>query len=222
MDIYFHDLMAFFHVVLFVYAIGGDIAVYYIGNYITKDELPIEERLRVRSMRFIVDMSARTSLVLLLPIGFTLSTAFGSSIDGDLLLGIWAFSILWLILIWIVHFKRETKEGEIYRLLDLGIRYILSFSLIVLGLFSLFGDSIIQSNWLSLKISIFGLILANGIWIRMIVGKMRECIQLVQNKSDIEFAESQIKKEQSTLNKAALMIWILVILMAFLGQVKPF
>lgn len=222
MDIYFHDLMAFFHVVLFVYAIGGDIAVYYIGNYITKDELPIEERLRVRSMRFIVDMSARTSLVLLLPIGFTLSTAFGSSIDGDLLLGIWAFSILWLILIWIVHFKRETKEGEIYRLLDLGIRYILSFSLIVLGLFSLFSDSIIQSNWLSLKISIFGLILANGIWIRMIVGKMRECIQLVQNKSDIEFAESQIKKEQSTLNKAALMIWILVILMAFLGQVKPF
>ena len=214
--------MAFFHVVLFVYAIGGDIAVYYIGNYITKDELPIEERLRVRSMRFIVDMSARTSLVLLLPIGFTLSTAFGSSIDGDLLLGIWAFSILWLILIWIVHFKRETKEGEIYRLLDLGIRYILSFSLIVLGLFSLFGDSIIQSNWLSLKISIFGLILANGIWIRMIVGRMRECIQLVQNKSDIEFAESQIKKEQSTLNKAALMIWILVILMAFLGQVKPF
>lgn len=214
--------MAFFHVVLFVYAIGGDIAVYYIGNYITKDELPIEERLRVRSMRFIVDMSARTSLVLLLPIGFTLSTAFGSSIDGDLLLGIWAFSILWLILIWIVHFKRETKEGEIYRLLDLGIRYILSFSLIVLGLFSLFSDSIIQSNWLSLKISIFGLILANGIWIRMIVGRMRECIQLVQNKSDIEFAESQIKKEQSTLNKAALMIWILVILMAFLGQVKPF
>ena len=222
MDIYFHDLMAFFHVVLFVYAIGGDIAVYYIGNYITKDELPIEERLRVRSMRFIVDMSARTSLVLLLPIGFTLSTAFGSSIDGDLLLGIWAFSILWLILIWIVHFKRETNEGEIYRLLDLGIRYILSFSLIVLGLFSLFSDSIIQSNWLSLKISIFGLILANGIWIRMIVGRMRECIQLVQNKSDIQFAESQIKKEQSTLNKAALMIWILVILMAFLGQVKPF
>ena len=170
MDIYFHDLMAFFHVVLFVYAIGGDIAVYYIGNYITKDELPIEERLRVRSMRFIVDMSARTSLVLLLPIGFTLSTAFGSSIDGVLLQGIWGFSILWLILIWMVHFKRETKEGEIYRLLDLGIRYILSFALIGLGVFSLFSDFIIQNNWLSLKITIFGLILMNGIWIRIIVG----------------------------------------------------
>ena len=222
MDIYFHDLMAFFHVVLFVYAIGGDIAVYYIGNYITKDELPIEERLRVRSMRFIVDMSARTSLVLLLPIGFTLSTAFGSSIDGVLLRGIWGFSILWLILIWVVHFKRKTKEGEIYRLLDLGIRYILSFALIGLGVFSLFSDFIIQNNWLSLKITIFGLILMNGIWIRIIVGRMRQSIVMVQNSDDVNFAENQIKKEQSTLNIAALMIWVLVILMAFLGQVKPF
>ena len=76
--------MAFFHVCLFVYAIGGDIAVYYIGNYLTKDDLSIDERLRVRSMRFIVDMSARTSLVLLLPIGFTLATTFGSTIRGGI------------------------------------------------------------------------------------------------------------------------------------------
>ena len=72
MNIQFHDVMAFLHVCLFVYAIGGDIAVYYIGNYLTKDDLSLDERLRVRSMRFIVDMSARTSLVLLLPIGFLL------------------------------------------------------------------------------------------------------------------------------------------------------
>lgn len=222
MNIYLHDLMAFFHVVLFVYAIGGDIAVYYIGNYITKDELPIEERLRVRSMRFIVDMSARTSLVLLLPIGFTLATAFGSSIDGIMLQAIWVFSIIWLILIWVVHFKRETQEGETFRIIDLGIRYILSLGLFGLGLYSLFSDAIIPSNWLALKVSIFGLILMNGIWIRRIVGKMRNSILMVQNSQDKHIAEATIKKQQATLNQAALMIWILVITMAFLGQVKPF
>ena len=113
MSINFHDLMAFFHVVLFVYAIGGDIAVYYIGNYITNDQLSIEERLRVRSMRFLVDMSARTSLVLLLPIGFTLGTTFGSEIDGSSLTIIWMFSFLWLGLIWMVHFKKDTETGEV-------------------------------------------------------------------------------------------------------------
>ncbi len=213
--------MAFFHVVLFVYAIGGDIAVYFIGNYITREELTIEERLRVRSMRFLVDMSARTSLVLLLPIGFTLATTFGSEIKGTALTSIWLFSIVWLGLIWMVHFKKETVTGELLRKLDLLIRYILSFLLIALGIFCLTTNNIIQSDWLSWKIIIFGLILVNGIWIRAIVGRMRKSIQLVQESDTKIEGEKSIKKDQAVLNKAALLIWVLVILMAFLGELKP-
>ena len=213
--------MAFFHVVLFVYAIGGDIAVYFIGNYITREELTIEERLRVRSMRFLVDMSARTSLVLLLPIGFTLATTFGSEIKGTALTSIWLFSIVWLGLIWMVHFKKETVTGELLRKLDLLIRYILSLLLIALGIFCLTTNSIIQSDWLSWKIIIFGLILVNGIWIRAIVGRMRKSIQLVQESDTKIEGEKSIKKDQAVLNKAALLIWVLVILMAFLGELKP-
>ena len=221
MIINFHDLMAFFHVVLFVYAIGGDIAVYFIGNYITREELTIEERLRVRSMRFLVDMSARTSLVLLLPIGFTLATTFGSEIKGTALIIIWLFSIVWLGLIWMVHFKKETVTGELLRKLDLLIRYILSLLLIALGIFCLTTNSIIQSDWLSWKIIIFGLILVNGIWIRAIVGRMRKSIQLAQESDTKIEGEKSIKKDQAVLNKAALLIWVLVILMAFLGELKP-
>ena len=221
MIINFHDLMAFFHVVLFVYAIGGDIAVYFIGNYITKEELTIEERLRVRSMRFLVDMSARTSLVLLLPIGFTLATTFGSEIKGTALTVIWLFSFVWLGLIWLVHFKKETATGELLRKLDLLIRYILSGLLITLGIFCLTTNQIIQSDWLSWKIIIFGLILVNGIWIRAIVGRMRKSIQLAQDSDTKTEGEELIKKDQEVLNKAALLIWVLVILMAFLGELKP-
>ena len=213
--------MAFFHVVLFVYAIGGDIAVYFIGNYITREELTIEERLRVRSMRFLVDMSARTSLVLLLPIGFTLATTFGSEIKGTALIIIWLFSIVWLGLIWMVHFKKETVTGELLRKLDLLIRYILSLLLIALGIFCLTTNSIIQSDWLSWKIIIFGLILVNGIWIRAIVGRMRKSITLAQESDTKIEGEKSIKKDQAVLNKAALLIWVLVILMAFLGELKP-
>ena len=221
MSINFHDLMAFFHVVLFVYAIGGDIAVYYIGNYITKDQLSIEERLRVRSMRFLVDMSARTSLVLLLPIGFTLGTTFGSEIDGSSLTIIWIFSFLWLGLIWMVHFKKDTETGELLRKLDLFVRYLLSFILISLGVFCLIRDEIIQYDWLAWKVIIFGLILINGIWIRSIVGRMRISIDLAQDQQTKSVGEELIKKDQSILNKAALLIWVLVILMAFLGELKP-
>jgi len=172
-------------------------------------------------MRFLVDMSARTSLVLLLPIGFTLATTFGSEIKGSALTVIWLFSFVWLGLIWLVHFKKETASGELLRKLDLLIRYILSGLLIALGIYCLITNQIIQSDWLSWKIIIFGLILVNGIWIRAIVGRMRKSIHLVQDAETKTEGEESIKKEQAVLNKAALLIWVLVILMAFLGELKP-
>jgi hypothetical protein len=160
-------------------------------------------------------------LVLLLPIGFTLATTFGSEIKGTALAMIWLFSIVWLGLIWMVHFKKETATGELLRQLDLLIRYILSGLLIALGIFCLTTNQIIQSDWLSLKIIIFGLILVNGIWIRAIVGRMRKSIQLTQDSHTKTEGEGSIKKDQAVLNKAALLIWVLVILMAFLGELKP-
>ena len=110
---------------------------------------------------------------------------------------------------------------QLLRKLDLLIRYILSFLLIALGIFCLTTNNIIQSDWLSWKIIIFGLILVNGIWIRAIVGRMRKSIQLVQESDTKIEGEKSIKKDQAVLNKAALLIWVLVILMAFLGELKP-
>jgi len=129
--------------------------------------------------------------------------------------------MVWLGLIWMVHFKKETVIGELLRKLDLLIRYILSLLLIALGIFCLTTNSIIQSDWLSWKIIIFGLILVNGIWIRAIVGRMRKSITLAQESDTKIEGEESIKKDQAVLNKAALLIWVLVILMAFLGELKP-
>jgi len=120
-----------------------------------------------------------------------------------------------------VHFKKETVTGELLRKLDLLIRYILSFLLIALGIFCLTTNKIVQSDWLSWKIIIFGLILVNGIWIRAIVGRMRKSIRLAQESDTKMEGEKSIKKDQAVLNKAALLIWVLVILMAFLGELKP-
>ena len=46
-------------------------------------------------------------------------------------------------------------------------------------------------------------------------------IKLAQNLETKFEGEQLIKNDQSMLNKAALLIWILVILMAFLGELKP-
>ena len=50
---------------------------------------------------------------------------------------------------------------------------------------------------------------------------MRFSIKLAQDPETKFEGEQLIKNDQSMLNKAALLIWILVILMAFLGELKP-
>ena len=223
MYINFHNFIAFIHVFLFVFAIGGDIAVHYIGQYLTRDELSLEERLRVRQMRFIVDMSARTALVLLLPLGFTLAQAYGSPISGNWLGLVWLSAILWLVLVWLVHFQKGTPRGESLRKLDIWVRYFIMISMGSFGAYCLITDGPISSNWLAIKIMLFAAILLNGVWIRQIAGNWPEAFDLVKAGGESAVrGEVLIKELQKRTNRAAFCIWCLFVLMAFLGEVKPY
>ena len=223
MHIIFHNFVAFIHVFLFVFAIGGDIAVHYIGQYLTRDELSLEERLRVRQMRFIVDMSARTALVLLLPLGFTLAQAYGSPISGSWLGLVWLASLVWLVLVWSVHFLKGTPHGEVLRKIDIWVRYLIMVSMATFCGYCLITDGPISSNWLAIKIVLFAVILLNGVWIRQIAGKWPEAFNLVRAGGESAVrGELLIKNLQKKTNRAALSIWFLVVLMAFFGEVKPY
>jgi hypothetical protein len=223
LHINFHNFIAFIHVFLFVFAIGGDIAVHYIGQYLTQDKLSLAERLRVRQMRFIVDMSARTALVLLLPLGFTLAQAYGSPISGNGLATLWVAAILWLVLVWLVHFNKGTPLGDKLGKLDIGIRYIVMLSMASFGGYCLITGGPIASTWLAIKIVLFAVILLNGVWIRQIARGWPGAFALVEaGGQDAVRGEVLIKELQTKTNRAALCIWVLVVLMAFFGEVKPY
>ena len=223
LNINFHNVMAFVHVLLLVFAIGGDVAVHYIGQYLTREKLSLEERLRVRELRFMVDMSARTALVLLLPVGFTLAQIYGSPISGLWLQLLWFAAICWLTLVWSVHFNKGSALGEQLRKIDIAIRYLVMASMASFGLYCLVTDGPISSNWLAIKILLFAIILLNGVWIRQIIGRWPAAFDLVRTGGEnAERGELLIKKLQRDTNYAAFCIWILVVLMAFLGIVKPY
>ena len=215
--------MAFFHVFLFVYAIGGDVAVHYIGKYVTRSELSLEERLRVRDLRFIVDMSARSSLVLLLAVGFTLAQAYGSPITGTWLAFLWLADLAWLALVWLVYFNKGTPRGARLQRLDISIRYLVIAGMLAFGSFCLLIGEPISSKWLALKIILFAAILANGVWIRHIATLWQAAFDLVLAEGDDRTrGEQMILEINSVANRAAFLIWLLVVMMAFLGGVKPF
>jgi hypothetical protein len=223
LTINFHLLMAFIHVFLFVYAIGGDVAVHYIGKYITRSELSLEERIRVRDLRFIVDMTARSSLVLLLAVGFTLAQLYGSPITGIWLLLLWAADLAWLGLVWLVYFNKGTPRGARLQRLDMSIRYIVIAAMAAFGTYCLITGEFIAHKWLAVKIILFAAILLNGVWIRRIAIRWQGAFDLVLAEGDSRAqGEKMLVEINGTANRAAFLIWLLVVIMAFLGEVKPF
>ena len=199
------------------------VAVHYIGKYITRSELSLEERIRVRDLRFIVDMTARSSLVLLLAVGFTLAQLYGSPITGIWLLLLWVADLAWLGLVWLVYFNKGTAKGARLQRLDMGIRYMVIGAMAAFGTYCLVTGEFIAHKWLAMKIILFAAILLNGVWIRRIAMRWQGAFDLVLADGDSRAQGEKLLVEiNSMANRAAFLIWLLVILMAFLGEVKPF
>jgi len=63
MDIDIQNVLIFVHVLLFGYWLGSDLGVFYCDSQLTRDDLSLDERLRVRQIRRKVDMAPRTCRV---------------------------------------------------------------------------------------------------------------------------------------------------------------
>lgn len=223
MDIDILRVVAFVHVVLFAYWLGADLGVFLHGKRLTRDDIPLEERLRTREIGVMIDMAPRTALVLMVPVGFTLSTAWGSPITDGWLAALWAFGLFWLWLVWEVHHKNNQPIGKTLQRIDFSIRYVVLAGMLGLGGYSLAVGEPIASKWLAVKMVLFSFIIMNGIWLRLIGGRWAVAFDRIRKGGDERvIGEQMIKDNRRVAIRAALTIWGLVALMAFLGVVKPF
>lgn len=223
MEIDLLRVVAFVHVVLFAYWLGADLGVFLHGKRLTREDIPLDERLRTREIGVLIDMAPRTALVLMIPVGFTLSTAWGSPITGGWLAGLWVFGLFWLWLVWEVHHKKNVPVGKTLQSIDFAIRYVVLAGMLGIGGLSLISGEPIASKWLAVKMVLFGGIIMNGIWLRLIGGRWAVAFDMIRKGGEkIAIGEQMLKDNRKVALRAVLLIWFLVALMAFLGIVKPF
>ena len=217
------SVLAFFHVLLFGYWLGADLGVYYCDSQLVRDDLDLDERLRVRKIRLKLDMVPRTCLILILAFGFTLALQYDSPITDAWLALVWAVCLVWLYVVWQIHFKAGTPEGDRLAQLDIWWRYLVSVSLILFGLCCIINAGPIYDNWLSFKLILFGVIILNGVWIRKIAARWQPIFDMVRagGEQRVE-GEALMKVNRKSAGMANMTIWTLVMIMAFVGQTKLF
>lgn len=223
MDIDTQGVLIFFHVLLFGYWLGSDLGVFYCDSQLTREDLSLDERLRVRQIRRKVDMAPRTCVALILPLGFTLAVQYGSPITGWWLALIWLLSLAWLVSLWSVRLTVESAVGRTIEKYDRLIWYAVAIAMVGFGLYTLISGDVITESWLATKILLYGFMVVSALWILSAGDKWEPIFEMVRagGEQAVE-GEKRMKKNRINAGSAAGTLWAIVLLIAFVGATKPF
>lgn len=223
MSIELHDVLIFVHVLLFGYWLGSDLGVFFCDSQLTRDDLSLDERLRVRGIRQKVDMAPRTCAPLILPIGFMLAVDYGSQIAGWWLVLIWALSLGWLAMLWAGRFAIGTaREGALNKANQV-LFFLVAFAMAALGVYALIAGEPVAERWLAVKMMLYGLMALAANWILNAADRWEPIFAMVRagGAQRVE-GEKRMKRNRINAGSAAATLWLVVLLIGFLGATKPF
>ena len=212
-------LFALFHVLVFVYWLGGDLGAYYTSHFLTRANVSSDRRLMAAKIVGDVDMAPRTALILALPTGLMLAESKGWIAIGWPIIGaIVLASLVWLALAWKLHLAHDTPPGWI-KTTDTIIRYGLILALGTSTGLAL--ASIIELPlFIALKLLTLAGCIALGLYIRIVLNPLGPALMGLTGPN----ASTAEEELASTLNRArplVMGIWALLLIAAFLGLWTP-
>ena len=217
-----HSFLVFVHILLFCLWLGMDIGVYYAGKFTTRSDLSYRERRRFLELLVLLDMGPRTALVLMVPVGLHLGANLGLiPLGASALTVTWLVSLAWLAIVWAQHLSPEGADlGPLPRI-DYGIRYLVIGGFILIGLYAIFTDQLVDGSWLRLKLVFYGTVVSIGLILRSTLPPWLRALEIIK-ETDGADGQRQVEAVFQFSGRWAHALWALVVAMAFLGTTKPF
>ena len=214
-----YTLLVFLHVLLFAYWLGPDWGVFVTGRRVANEALSREERFRFLVAGVAIDVLPRSSIVLIIAVGFTLASRGGYvEMSPALLALVWLIAAGWLALVWLTGYV--LKPSALKQRLDLvhiWLRHGLTLLFAILGGYSLMEGKPFGDAWLATKLVLLAVLLAGGSALRVIAaGWARELGGASPEEA------GQIARTYRGTRKLVYLFWGTTICIAFLGVAKPF
>ena len=221
-----YNLWQYAHILLFVYWLGADLGVFLASRYVARADLPTAERLRFLELTLKIDMGPRTALIMMIPVGFVLADQQGIApfIEGWLPLA-WLLACSWLALTWYLYLRPTQPSNAALAKLDRIVRITVATGFAVVGLLSLVAaDPLaapLQAAWLAAKFMLFAVVIVLGLLLRGIIREWAGGFAELRAGTNIDQANSRIAVAQRMATRFAYLLWLCVLLIAFLGVTKP-
>jgi len=190
-----YSAQIFFHILLFVFWLGGDLGVAILGNqFRKKDDYSLQERLTILKILVINDLGPRFAWALMVA-----STISLVKVGGYWNIPAWGVALAWIISLgWLAAFY-------------LG-----------LGILSLVTNAPLEPNWLASKALLFGLIFIAAILIDVMFKPVGPLLMTLIEKGSSEETEAPLL---ATMNKSRFWVritYLLLIIVALIGTTKFF
>ncbi|MBL42962.1 MAG: hypothetical protein CMM49_09925 [Rhodospirillaceae bacterium] len=219
---FLESIILWLHILLFVYWLGGDLGVFYSSRFRNSPNYDIKTRQLIAKITSNIDMAPKTTMVLMIPIGFSL-VAINNLwvIPNWIIIFFWIFGLAWLILVWWLHLTKDLEKKAPWAKFDLIIRYVLFILLLIISFTSFFNNYPLLENWLALKVLLFALTIFCGIMIRISAKPYILAFGKMTQEGSSPEIEKVITKSAANARRWVKAIWLLISLAAFIGIWKP-
>jgi hypothetical protein len=216
-----HLLWTWLHSILFAYWLGADVGVYLIMGFVKNPKLSFETRATLIRLGFLIDQFPRICFALIFPVGMQLARNLNLYQSPDWLLALaWTAGILWSAL----HLAVVARQGTTLarRLLRVNqlCELLLGGFFIAVGALSLLNDGPVAADWFALKLLLFGLIFWVVLGIDVVFQPFTMILRMGPDGST-PAKERQVTQATNITMAWAMLLYLLVLAVAFLGTVKP-
>lgn len=218
-----YSLWLFLHILLFVYWLGGDLGVFVLARAARRADLGFAERAFALRTATLIDFTPRICFALMFPVGLHVVAAGGfATVPAWALALAWAVAAGWIGLL-LALARSEGSERAVR--LDAAHRLLQGVLAVViggLGVASLLGAGPFPEGWLALKVLLFGLIFLLGIGIDRQFRPIVPAFGRLAREGSTPEVETVIGRAIDAAIRYVLALYALLVIIAFLGVVKPF
>ncbi len=218
-----HTIGVYFHILLLVFWLGGDVGVLLLALQAKRPELSLAERVFALRMATAIDFIPRLCFALMFPVGLAVSSSGGWVDPPTWVTGlVWALSFGWIGLLLALHRSAGTARGAALNRLHLTLQGVMFLVVGGIGLFSLAGHGPFPSGWLAAKVLLFGVIFGFGIGIDYAFRPVGPAFAQLATAGSSPGVEATIRRGVIGSIRYVLALYAVLLIVAFLGVTKPF
>ncbi len=218
-----YQALTVMHLLLFVFWLGTDVGVFYMGMLIQQETLSLETRGTLGKVMHVLDQFPRTCLILMIPVAMGLVRVGGWGL-GDVPVGVlWlvaALAILWAAAsIWAIGFHAAPRAARLFLLADRVLRVALVGLAVAVLVLSRGESGPLPETWLMVKLALFSSIVLAGALIDFLPNPFADLGAILTHGSTPE-REAGLRRGLAYVYPVVVYIYLALITMAIFAVIK--